>query len=370
MSQDSGPPPTLPLSGGGKLDSLIKARIRDEGPISVADYMELALAHPQFGYYMRRDPLGVAGDFITAPEISQLFGELIGLWLARQWEVMGKPKAALIELGPGRGTLMADALRATKKIAGFHDAISVHLMEMSPALKTKQWQVLAGKHPNIEWHTSIDDLPEKPWLLVANEFFDALPIRQFVFQGEWKERMVGMEGDILAFSCHPCESRDPVFLKLDSRFRGNDNSIYETCPAALAIIRTIAAHIKEHSGAAIIVDYGYAQGKGDTLQAVRAHACHDPLVEPGTADLTAHVDFAALKEAAADAAVYGPVPQGAFLERIGARVRAATLYKNATSEQRPAIASGLERLISPDQMGDLFKAMAILPPNHPRPEGF
>jgi NADH dehydrogenase [ubiquinone] 1 alpha subcomplex assembly factor 7 len=366
------PPPNPLPQGEGELERIIKDRIAAAGPISVADYMELALTHPEFGYYMRRDPLGAQGDFTTSPEISQIFGELAGLWLARQWEVMGKPKAALIELGPGRGTLMADALRASKKINGFHDAISVHLVEKSPVLKQKQWHTLAGKHNRIEWHETLDDLPDMPWLLIANEFFDALPIRQFVYQKDaWHERMVGVEDDHLAFVI-PAKAGIQLPFPLDSGQRLDNDAIVEHCQPALSITTRIASHLSAQGGAALVIDYGYAQGKGDTLQAMHRHSYHDTLKNPGEADLTAHVDFAALAQAAlqAGAKTFGPEPQGRFLMKIGAGVRVQKLCAQADSEQSAALISGLERLASPDKMGDLFKVMAIAAADHPKPEGF
>lgn len=337
------------------LFEIIKERIAKNGPITIAEYMQLALSHPEFGYYMRKDPLGAQGDFTTSPEISQIFGELVGLWIARQWDVLGKPKAALVEFGPGRGTLMADALRATKKIPGFHEAVSVHLVETSPTLKQKQWNALAGKHASIEWHDSIDTLPKKPWLVIANEFFDALPIRQFIEKnGAHEERRI--------------DYKEGRFV-----FTSSNGVISEQCDGACDIIKTLSAHFARHAGAALIIDYGYSEGgKGDTLQAVKHHAYHEILQNPGEADITAHVDFAALKKAAhnADAKTYGPVPQGQFLMRIGAGQRLQKLVAAANEEQSAALLSGLERLASPDQMGDLFKVLAITSSHIEHAEGF
>jgi NADH dehydrogenase [ubiquinone] 1 alpha subcomplex assembly factor 7 len=353
---------------------LIKGRIVAHGPISIADYMQLALTHPEFGYYTRKDPLGAGGDFITAPEISQLFGELIGLWLAEQWLLMGKPQAALTELGPGRGTLMADILRATKTVAGFHEAISLHLVETSPALRKKQSQALAKNHPHIEWHSSIAELPPKPLLLVANEFFDALPIQQFVYaQGEWRERRLDMIDGRLQFVV-PEESgvSNPMLRERLYKIPDPGNLVVEYCEAAVTVASVIAAHIAARGGVALIVDYGGEGGHGDTLQAVRQHGYHDPLADPGTADITAHVDFGAIKRTAAlqGAATHGPVPQGVFLSILGAQARAAKLYQAARQNQKAAILSGLDRLTSLDQMGDLFKVLAITPQDRPKPEGF
>lgn len=350
---------------------LIKDQIRALGPMTLADYMALALSHPTLGYYMRKDPLGTQGDFTTAPEISQIFGELIGLWLAQQWRTMGSPPAALVELGPGRGTLMADMLRATQSISGFHDAVSVHLVETSPALRQKQWHALAGKHPSIEWHPAFSDMPEGPMLLVANEFFDALPIRQFTRSGStWQERFVALdEHDHLQFVWRPANPPPSVRLHLAAR-----DKICEYSPAVEHTGRQIASHIDMYGGAALLIDYGYAGGAryGDTLQAVRSHRYHDVLAEPGTADITAHVNFDLLRQTAslANLAVHGPVQQGLFLSKLGAHLRAARLCQSAGGDQKRTIIAGLDRLISLDQMGDLFKVMAITPAGHPTPDGF
>lgn len=343
--------------------------IAENGPMTVARYMALALTHPEFGYYMRKDPLGVKGDFTTAPEISQVFGELVGAWLASQWITMGKPACALVELGPGRGTLMADILRATKHISGFHEAVSVHLVEASPVLKQKQWQTLSGKHPRIEWHSDFSEIPHLPLLLVANEFFDALPVRQFVFDGEWKERMIKIDVQGQLATCNSQLATEPSpILPLSPK----EGDIFEYSEAAESLARAIGAHVSKHGGAALIIDYGHEGKHGDTLQAVRAHEYHDVLQDPGTADLTCHVDFGLLKEAAAaaGAAVYGAVPQGIFLNALGAGQRATKLCEAASDAQRISIMSGVERLLSLEQMGDLFKVLCVADPALPKPEGF
>ncbi len=353
--------------------SIIKERIAENGPIPVSEYMSLCLAHPEHGYYMKRDPLGKDGDFITSPEISQVFGELLGLWIANQWEKQGKPNATLLEMGPGRGTLMNDALRATKKIKGLHDAVSVRLLEISPALKQKQWQLLAGKHHDLGWLESLDSLPLEPLFVVANEFFDALPIRQFVWQNEkWHERYVGMDGDQLKFviASERSERGDPDWIASPSA--RNDGEIKEICEPATEIISKISSHIKTYGGAALIIDYGYNEGNGDTLQAMRRHQYFEIFSKPGSADITAHVDFAALKEAAekAGAKVFGATPQGRFLMKIGAGQRTQKLCGSASQEQSRELISGLDRLASPEKMGELFKVLAILPPDAMHAEGF
>ena len=337
------------------LESLIKKRIREHGPINVADYMAMCLTHTEYGYYMRRDPLGVSGDFTTAPEISQIFGELLGLWLGAQWQKQGKPEAALVEFGPGRGTLMADILRATKKLAGFHEAISVHLIEASPVLQQRQWKMLAGKHPRISWQDDLKNLPDLPLFFIANEFFDALPVQQFIGN---EERMVALNDDgILAFQ--------PSTI--------NHQPITEKSPASLDVMRKLATQIAVQGGAGIIVDYGYAGGgEGDSLQAVKQHSYHDVLKTPGEADITAHVDFSALADAAraSGATIFGALPQGKFLLQIGASQRLMNLCASANETQKKELMSGFERLISHEQMGELFKVLAVLPQDAERPEGF
>jgi NADH dehydrogenase [ubiquinone] 1 alpha subcomplex assembly factor 7 len=355
------------------VEQLIKQRIRDEGPMTIAEYMALALAHPEDGYYIRRDPFGVQGDFITAPETSQIFGELIGAWLVTQWIIMGKPEAALAEIGPGRGTLMADILRATANVRGFHDSISVHLMEISTTLRQKQWNALAGRHPDIRWHTGFAEIPPKPLLLVANEFFDALPIRQYMHTDlGWKERRVALScDDALEFIF--VDETPPEILE----HAPVSDRIYEHCDAGGKLMEVISNRINSYGGCALVIDYGYEGSPninkgGNTLQSVRSHAFHDVLVEPGTADITAHVDFYTLSHAAAEGGcvIYGPAYQGEWLMRLGARERTEILCKDATESQKKLLLTGLARLTAADQMGELFKVMCVAHPSMPMPEGF
>jgi NADH dehydrogenase [ubiquinone] 1 alpha subcomplex assembly factor 7 len=334
------------------LATLIEQRIREHGPMGVDDYMTMCLLHPEYGYYMRRDPFGVQGDFITAPEISQIFGELLGLWLAAQWQKQGKRQAILVELGPGRGTLMSDVLRATKKIAGFHEAVSVHLIEASPLLKQKQWKTLAGKHERIDWHDDMDTLPDAPVFLIANEFFDALPIKQFISE---TERMVALDDhDALCFA-------------------PSQGEVTETSPASKEVMRALAQRIAGQGGAGLVVDYGYCGGsKGDSLQALKQHAYQPVLENPGEADVTAHVDFDALAATAREAGctTFGALSQGKFLLQIGASQRLMSLCASANETQKKELMSGFERLIAHEQMGELFKVLAILPADSTKPEGF
>ena len=290
------------------------------GPISVAEYMALALGHPKYGYYMRRDPFGQAGDFITAPEVSQMFGELIGLWGVVVWETMGRPAPVLlVELGPGRGTLLADALRAARARPDFVAAVRVHLVETGPFLRERQRMTLAATHPKLkaQWHDRLEDVPASgPVLLLANEFFDALPIRQYVRAGEgWRERRIGLGpgGSGFAFVLEKISGLDlPEGVEC--------GTVVEVCPEGISLAREIGTRVTRCGGAALVIDYGHRQSvQGESLQSVRRHAFHDVLDRPGEADLTAHVDFAALIAAAesAGARAHGPIAQGVFLARLG-----------------------------------------------------
>ena len=322
-----------------EVEAELRRRIEAEGPIAVADYMAEANAH----YYAARDPLGAAGDFVTAPEISQMFGELAGIWLADLWIRAGRPEAAAYaELGPGRGTLAADALRAMRS-AGLDPP--VHLIETSPVLRRAQ----AERLPSARWHHSPATLPESvPLLAVANEFFDALPVRQYGADGA--ELRVGFEG---------------------GRFVRRGAVAREASPASEGIAAALSARLARRGGAALIVDYGYERGGGDTLQAVSRHAYADPFEAPGTRDLTAHVDFAALAKAAAGAGarVFGPVEQGEWLERMGIGARAVALAK-AAPERASELFEARDRLIAPARMGRLFKVLALAAPHWPEPAGF
>jgi len=334
----------------------LRQLIAATGPISVAQYMAEALSHPEFGYYTTRDPFGAGGDFTTAPEISQMFGELIGAWCADIWQQMGAPDPVrLVELGPGRGTLMADALRATDRVAGFRGAIDLHLIETSTHLRDVQATTITDPSPT--WHDTLDDVPAGPTLIVANELFDALPVHQFVYQdAAWHERLVtSQEGGGLGFVLGP-EVGAPSVEVVPS-----DGAVHETCPAAEALMQRIASRIAAHGGAALIVDYGYdGPALGDTLQAVRNHESHDVLHDPGEADLCAHVDFPALRAAArgAGATVHGPVGQGPFLLSIGLAQRAAALAA-AAPDQAAEIDATVVRLTAPTEMGSLFKVLAV-----------
>ena len=350
------------------LKERIIARIRQNGPLSLADYMTDCLLHPTLGYYTTRDPFGVAGDFITAPEISQMFGELIGLSLAQSWLDQGSPAhITLAEIGPGRGTLMRDLLRATRNIPGFHAAADILLIEVSPAMRSLQADTLADHAPH--WADSAADLPEQPLYLVANEFFDALPIRQYLRVGSgWSERCVGVQGENLTFGQATASHLDRLTYRLEDT---RDNDLVEICPAAIPIITSLSKRIATHGGAALIVDYGDWRSLGDTLQAVRGHEPTDSLTDPGQADLTAHVDFEALANAAcaAGCAHTKLTTQGVFLERLGITARAQSLAKNLTGTELDSLISAHRRLTHPAEMGNLFKTLGLYPANAAPPPG-
>jgi SAM-dependent MidA family methyltransferase len=356
------------------LGERIARLIQAQGPISIAQFMTIALHDPQSGYYATRDPLGARADFITAPEISQMFGELLGLWTVQCWHDAGKPEAHLVELGPGRGTLMADALRAIRQLLPeFLAKVDVALVEISPALTAIQKQTLASCGARLHWATQIDDsFADKPLFLIANEFFDALPVRQFVkTERGWCERMVVANNGALEFAISP--DAVPSSLIPANRDGAPMGAFYETAPASCAIVQQVAQIIAHKGGAALIVDYGYGAdaGFGETLQAIAAHKYASMLEAPGDADLSAHVDFDALAQTAreAGAAPFGPIPQGEFLEALGIVQRAATLAHGKLGAS-PEIDAQLERLILPDQMGTLFKALAIMPNAARMPAGF
>ncbi|WP_299152066.1 SAM-dependent methyltransferase [uncultured Tateyamaria sp.] len=345
-------------------DVLIK-RIAAQGPITIAEYMTTALLHPTHGYYTTRDPFGTQGDFTTAPEISQMFGELIGLCLAQSWLDQGAPSDfVLAELGPGRGTLMADILRATATVPGFLASAQVVLVEASPALRKTQAEMLKDHAPT--WVNGVEDIPPGPLWLVANEFFDALPIRQFVREGNgWRERCVGLEDGHLTFGLSPLGPQTALEHRLEDT---TDGDLVELCAPATALIRHIAPQIAER-GCALIVDYGDWCSQGDTLQAVRGHAPTDPLADPGNADLTAHVDFEALVRAAAPAAHTMVTPQGVFLERLGITQRAETLAQHLRDIALEHHIAAHRRLTHAGEMGNLFKVLGLFPSHAAPPPG-
>jgi len=348
------------------LARLLASRIRETGPITVADYMAECLLHPVHGYYTTREPFGTSGDFTTAPEISQMFGELFGLAQAQAWLDRGCPAPfTLAELGPGRGTLMADALRATRGVPGFHAAAEVRLVEASPRLRDVQANTLAASGVTPAWVADVDDLPDRPTFLLANEFLDALPIRQFLLSPEgWRERLVGAAGDMLAFGLSAPLPEVPDTAAFRAARPGD---LVEHCAPALSAVAAALRLIRHHGGVAYWIDYGGWQSKGDTLQALRSHRFDLPLDHPGEADLTAHVDFEPL---AALAPAFAYDTQGAVLTRLGIDARAERLARSLTGAALENHLAAHRRLTHPEEMGSVFKVLAMTTAGAPPPPGF
>ena len=354
------------------LGEMLRRRIAMAGPISLADFMVEALGHPTLGYYRWPAPIGAGGDFITAPEISQMFGELLGAWLADRWTAMGRPDPVrLVELGPGRGTAMVDALRATRGVPGFHAALRLHFIDLAPdRLPADNAQRLAAHAPS--WHERIDDVPPGPLLLLANEFFDALPVRQFQRTAAgWVERMVGLTPDGTALHLALAPGPSPFGAALP---HGSDpGAVAELSPVATSLAQRIGARLARDGGWALILDYGHDGDRpGPSLQAVRAHRGASVLDRPGETDLSAHVDFGALARAAsaAGARCFGPVGQGAFLCAIGMGERATMLKRAASPAQASGIDAAFRRLIAPEAMGTLFRVLALAGATGDSPPGF
>ncbi|WP_395172630.1 class I SAM-dependent methyltransferase [Roseibium alexandrii] len=345
------------------LKEKLRQQIAAEGPITVATYVARCLGDPEYGYYTTREPFGRKGDFITAPEVSQMFGELIGAVCLKAYETLGAPSIfQLVELGPGRGTLMADFLRVASHRPEFLEAATLNLVEISPRLRQVQTQTLRNTQLPPNFRNTFQDVPDGPLIVIANEFFDALPIHQFVkTPNGWNERMVGLDASgRLEFGVGPAQL--PTDAIPPAAMKAPEGSILETQPAANAVAGEIATRIVEHGGFALFIDYGYAQtAQGDTLQAVYRHAYDDVLAHPGEADLTAHVNFEALATAARRAGAV-PLPllsQGTFLLQSGLLERAGALGAGKTPADQDTIRDAVERLAAPDQMGDLFKVLAI-----------
>jgi SAM-dependent MidA family methyltransferase len=357
-----------PATESAPLLAEIKKLISSSGPMPVWRYMELCLLHPQYGYYIARDPLGREGDFTTAPEVSQMFGELLGLWAASVWKAIGSPTMLrLIELGPGRGTMMADALRALRVLPPLYQALSVHMVEVNPVLRDKQRATLSGVR-TIAWHDHIDEVPDGPCIIFANEYFDALPVHQMVKRETgWHERVVDLdENGTLIFGVE--SDPTPRFeVLLPPLVRAAPvGAVFEWRPDTE--IMKLAGRVRDQDGAALIIDYGHMRSDaGDTFQAIARHSYTDPLKAPGQADLTAHVDFHAMARAAEDlgARIHGPVTQGEFLKQLGIETRAVALMSKATHEASEDIARALKRLIGGgrDGMGSMFKVLGVSHPN-------
>jgi SAM-dependent MidA family methyltransferase len=352
------------------LEAELIRMIEAAGPMPLDRYIALSLGHPAHGYYMTRDPFGQAGDFTTAPEVTQMFGEILGIWCMQCYQLMGRPKHLdLIELGPGRGTLMSDLLRAARVMPDFLHSLSVRLIEFSPVLRLSQEQVLGGSPVPITWHESFEAIAPAPSLIIANEFFDALPIRQFqrLKQG-WAERALGAREGTLAIGLVPVSFRLP-----DWAGSAVEGDVVEIRPAAAHWAAGIAERLMKHPGAALIIDYGHLRSSpGDTLQAVRRHSAVSILDHPGESDLTAHVDFEALTAALRDtgAKPWPPMTQQDFLHAMGLKLRASILARNATAEQKRDLEAALERVAGPRQMGQMFKVLAATSPSLPRPHPF
>jgi len=343
------------------LEDIIRDEISRHGPIGVDRYMALCLSHPEHGYYMTRDPLGVAGDFTTAPEISQMFGELVGLWMAHMWRDLGAPERFnLVELGPGRGTLMADVLRVCQGVPGFLDVACVSLVETSPVLRDAQAKALTGH--DVRWVEGVHGLDEAPLFVIANEFFDALPVKQYQRVGDiWLERVIDwQQGFTFALAKTKAQGL-PVAIP--------DGAIVERSEAGQRIVGEISQAISAHGGAALMFDYGEVEGSGDTLQAVRAHQPVDPLQEPGSFDLTAHVNFGDLARSLGGSMGY-LTTQGQFLKAMGIADRAEALSQDKKDATAQEINSAVHRLTDPGEMGTLFKAMAITKDGAQTPPGF
>ena len=336
------------------LGERIVALIGANGPISVADYMALCLFDPEHGYYTTREPFGTAGDFTTAPEISQMFGELCAAWLAHGWQAMGSPSdVALVEIGPGRGTLAIDMVRTLTQVAP-RLSRKLHLVEASERLRDVQRKRLKAASVDAEWHETIDTLPEVPLLIVANELFDAIPARQFVALGHrWMERSVTVRNGALAFGAGTAT--------LSDQRSAPNGTVREIAPAREAMMEAIATRLVRDDGLMLAFDYGHEGGDGDTLQAIKDHAPVDPLAFPGESDLTTHVDFAALAAVARKAGAHVPdsLPQGEFLVRLGLIERAGALGNGRNRDEQDTIRAAVERLAGPAAMGRLFRTLAL-----------
>jgi SAM-dependent MidA family methyltransferase len=343
-----------------RLAERIARLIAAGGPVPLADFMHLCLWDPADGYYARLENIGARGDFVTAPEISPLFGEMVAVWCVAAWQALGSPaRFALVEAGPGSGALMEDVLRASRRFAGFHDAAAIHLVETGPLLRERQRLRLSGLHPRIAWVADLAALPDEPLVFFANEFLDALPVRQFVKSGgAWRERCIGLDDKgALAWRLGP-RMADALPAGHETEAEG---AVFEHAPAREAFAATLARRLASGGGAALLIDYGHADsGFGDTFQAVAGHKFADPLAAPGHADLSSHVDFAAIGRAAsAEGATVSPVAtQGEFLRAMGIETRAQVL-KRARPDKAGTLDAAIARLVGGDAMGRLFKVLAI-----------
>ena len=361
----------------GPLQQAIAREIAVDGPMPLDRFWSRAMTDPEHGYYAAGQPIGEAGDFTTAPEISQIFGELIGLWLVETWQALGAPNPfLLVEFGPGRGQLIADALRAAGAASPeFTAGARLLLVEASQPFRAQQAERLKAYDPAWadDWRGAVAAEPDLPLFAVANEFLDALPIRQFArVQDTWRERLVAETDDGFHFA-HGPETELPAGAAISDLGSPPEGAILEYAPERAAFADGLGRRLADSDGAALIVDYGHGASRyGDSLQALADGKPSDPLAAPGAADLTSHVDFARLRAVAevAGARAWGPIDQGVFLLRLGAEQRAAALAANADAAGQAAVAQALRRLTHPLAMGTLFKAMALLPAIHLPPAGF
>jgi len=345
------------------LKDRLRRLIDATGPITVADYMSACLFDPEAGYYTTREPFGAEGDFTTAPEISQMFGELVAVWAYSAWAAAGRPMPMLLaEIGPGRGTLMADMLRTLDRLdPGFVTRARIAMVEVSPRLAALQKEKLPGGRSRPTWYSDLAALPALPLVIVGNELFDAVPVRQFVRTGQgWRERMVGLDDDGALRFMAGVAGIDPSLLPPDAG-SAPEGAIFEIAPAREALMDAVSARIARDGGAALFIDYGHLKpGLGDTLQAVRAHAYDDVLAHPGEADLTSHVDFSALaRVAAAHGLEVKTATQGEFLLGLGLLERAGALGATANEETRERLRGEAERLAGAQAMGELFKVLCV-----------
>jgi NADH dehydrogenase [ubiquinone] 1 alpha subcomplex assembly factor 7 len=365
------------------LKQRIIKHIKQTGPMSVASYMGWSLLDPTQGYYPTRDPLGVDGDFITAPEISQMFGELLGLWLLHAWKNMGSPNPVhLVEFGPGRGVMMSDILRTAKLDPEFIKALDLYLIETSSALEAKQAEQLGHSPVAVHWVQGLQDVPQGPVLIVANEYLDCLPIRQFIMKDRfkglegWHERKVDLDPEtpdnlIFTVSSDPITTVDHIFIPPDMP-EAKDGDLLEVNPGTHQVVEELSLCSQNAPCVALFIDYGPDETEfGDTFQALQKHVKTAPLETPGEADLTARVNFSALRYHAHEAGLQtvGPSPQGSFLSRMGIEVRAVSLSKSSPKAKEKT-ARQLHRLTDADQMGQLFKVLCIQSPGLPEPLGF
>ena len=358
------------------LDKIIRDRIREEGPMPVSTYMGLCLMHPEHGYYQSAEPFGERGDFLTAPEISQTFGEIIGLWLMQTWDDMGRPTPELIELGPGRGVLMRDILRTARALPEFLEQVDVHFIEKSERLRAFQAKAMLPLGRMARWSEILPASMDRVPFIIGNEFLDALPVVQYVHAGgSWRERLVGLKGKEFAFVASPGPVDPGLLPEWVHALAPEEGRVLEVSPAVDRVILDIASLILSHGGCALLIDYGYDRpGPGDTLQGVRAHKYADVLKSPGKVDLTAHVNCARITELAEGEGlkVFGPVGQGDWLKALGIETRAEALIRSAKAQGvSPAtIARAVRRLIAPGEMGDLFKVIVLMHPDGPTPAPF